>query len=68
MLRLNFPGYAEDSLQDISWDEWFEKFDERGLALLYQDKTARGQKSRFNKLVAREQPAGGGKKTLRAGK
>ncbi len=54
MLRLDFPGYTgQRSLQAISWDEWFEKFDERGLALLYQDKTARGQRSNFNKLVSR---------------
>src|SRR3954469_15721029 len=55
MLRLDFPGYSgEQSLQPIAWDDWFEKFDERGLALIVQDKTAGGQKSNFNKLVSRE--------------
>jgi len=55
MLRLDFPGYTgAQSLQPISWDDWFEKFDERGLALLVQDRTSRGQKSNFNKLVSRE--------------
>ena len=57
MLRIEFPGKpnAKDAkLQPISWDDFFEKFDERGLALVYQDKTARGQKSNFNKLVSRE--------------
>jgi hypothetical protein len=55
MIRLNFPGYSgEESLQEISWDDWFEKFDENNLALIVQDKTARGQKSNFNKLVKRE--------------
>lgn len=58
MLRLNFPGYTEENLQAISWDDFFEKFDERGLALLYQEKTARGQRSNFNKLVARETAEG----------
>jgi hypothetical protein len=54
MVRLDFPGYSGgESLQPISWDDWFEKFDERGLALLVQDTTARGQKSNFNKLVKR---------------
>jgi len=53
MLRLDFPGYTgEDKLEEISWDEFFSKFDERGLSLLVQDKTARGQKSNFNKLVS----------------
>jgi ferritin-like metal-binding protein YciE len=58
MLRLEFPGKpnAKDAkLQPISWDDFFEKFDERGLALVYQAKTARGQKSNFNKLVSREE-------------
>ena len=33
MLRLDFPGYSgEHSLEPIAWDDWFEKFDERGLA------------------------------------
>jgi ferritin-like metal-binding protein YciE len=55
IIRLDFPGYSGgESLQKISWDDWFEKFDDQGLALLYQDRTAGGQKSNFNKLVARE--------------
>ncbi len=55
MIRLDFPGYSgAQSLEPISWDEWFQKFDESNLALLYQDTTARGQRSNFNKLVGRE--------------
>lgn len=55
MIRLDFPGYSgEQSLEQIEWDEWFEKFDDSGLALLVQETTARGQKSNFNKLVSRE--------------
>lgn len=55
MLRLDFPGFSgEESLQHIGWDEWFDKFDERGLALLYQEQTAGGAQSNFNKLVSRE--------------
>lgn len=47
-------GYSgENSLEQISWDDWFDKFDETNLALLVQDTTARGQKSTFNKLVSR---------------
>jgi hypothetical protein len=58
MIRLDFPGYTgADSLEHISWNDWFEKFDESGLALLHQDTTARGQKSNFNKLIARETAA-----------
>jgi ferritin-like metal-binding protein YciE len=55
MIRLDFPGYSgEESLQPVSWDDWFEKFDESNLSLLVQDKTSGGQKSNFNKLVSRE--------------
>ena len=54
MLRIDFPGYAEGSLEDISWDAFFEKFDAKRLAMLYQDETSDGQQSRFCKFVSRE--------------
>lgn len=55
VLRIDFPGYSgKDRLEEISWDEFFEKFDDKGLAFLYQDKTAGGEESRFFKLVSRE--------------
>jgi hypothetical protein len=54
IIRLDFPGYSgADSLEEISWDEWFEDFDDKNLALLVQDETANGQKSNFNKLISR---------------
>src|SRR5690606_3879692 len=52
MLRIDFPGYAEESLEEISWDDWFRKFEEKNLAFLYQE-TIDGQPSRFFKLVDR---------------
>jgi hypothetical protein len=72
MIRLDFPGYSgQGKLEEISWDDWFDKFDESGLALLVQDKTARGQRSNFNKLVSRETAglsAAGGSKSSRSQK
>lgn len=60
MIRLDFPGFSgEGSLEVIEWDEWFQKFDDSGLALLVQDETAGGQRSNFNKLVSRETAKGG---------
>jgi hypothetical protein len=54
MIRIDFPGYSgKESLEPIEWDEFFQKFEEGQLALIYQEKTARGQKSNFNKLVKR---------------
>lgn len=59
ILRIDFPGYSgEGSLEPISWEDFFEKFDDRGLALVYQEETAGGQKSNFNKLVSAETAAG----------
>ena len=46
--------YMEDKLDEISWDEFFEKFEQEKLAFLHQDKTADGQISRFHKFVQRE--------------
>jgi hypothetical protein len=57
IIRLMFPGYSEseeDSLEEIGWDEWFQEFDKRNLALIVQEETATGKKSNFNKLVSRE--------------
>jgi hypothetical protein len=55
VLRIDFPGYSgKDSLEEITWDEFFAKFDEKNLAFLYQDKVASGEESRFFKLVSRE--------------
>ncbi len=52
ILRLDF-GEKDEALEEIEWDEFFEVFEESGLALLHQDKTADGKQSRFNKLVRR---------------
>jgi hypothetical protein len=54
ILRIDFPGGAgEDELEHISWDEWFQKFDEKDLAFLYQEEKASGEGSTFFKLVRR---------------
>lgn len=63
LLRINFPGYSgENRLEDISWDEFFKKFDEKKLAFLYQDETRDGETSRFWKFVSREGDKEGEKK------
>lgn len=57
ILRIDFPGYSGgESLQPISWDEFFEKFEEKNLALVYQETTSEGKLSNFNKLIHRESP------------
>lgn len=57
ILRIMFPGRPEsddEDLEEVSWEEWFKAFDANGLAFLYQEETADGHESRFNKLVARD--------------
>jgi hypothetical protein len=62
VLRINFPGYGgEDTLEEISWEEWYETFCERNLAFLYQDHTAGGKESRFFKLIANSEEGGNDK-------
>jgi hypothetical protein len=51
ILRIDFPGYSgEESLEEISWEEFFDKFDDKKLAFLYQEKTGGGEQSRFCKF------------------
>ena len=52
VLRINFPGYSgEDTLEEMTWDDWYKVFQENNLAFLYQEETAVGKESRFFKLV-----------------
>jgi hypothetical protein len=55
LLRIDLPGYSgKQSLEEISWEEFFEKFEEKKLAFLYQDETRDGEPSRFSKFVRRD--------------
>lgn len=55
ILRIHFPKYSkEESLEDIPWEEFFDKFEESELAFLYQDTTKDGKESRFFKFVERD--------------
>ncbi|SDH16090.1 hypothetical protein [Pelagibacterium luteolum] len=52
ILRIDF-GEAEEKLEQIEWQEFFDIFEANALSFLYQDKTADGGTSRFNKFVER---------------
>jgi hypothetical protein len=55
VLRIDMPGGAGDEYFDhISWEEWFEKFEDSKLAFVYQEEKADGSDSTFNKLVSRD--------------
>jgi hypothetical protein len=54
VLRIDYPGRGDDeALEPISWEEFFDKFEDSDLAFLYQEETAAGEESRFSKLVSR---------------
>jgi hypothetical protein len=52
VLRFDFQE-KDESLEEISWEEFLRKFEESNLALLYQEETSGGQESRFFKFVER---------------
>jgi hypothetical protein len=54
ILRIDFPDRGHDEkLTPISWDEFFQKFEESRLAFLYQNDTSNGRLSRFSRFVSR---------------
>lgn len=54
LLRIHFPEYSgREELEQISWEEFFDKFEESRLAFLYQEKTKDGKISRFFKFTRR---------------
>jgi len=50
--RFDFDG-EDAALEEISWDMFFEIFDESELALLEQEQTATGKTSRFFRFIHR---------------
>jgi hypothetical protein len=54
LLRIDFPGYTgAETLQPISWDEFFDTFEQRKLAFLHRAQSHDGGRSYFNKLIER---------------
>lgn len=50
VLEFNFPGYTKNRLQEISWEDWLNTFNERDLAFIYQEKLRNGSQSNFFQL------------------
>lgn len=58
VIRIDYPGFSgQQSLKQISWDEFFDKFEKNNLAFIYQEQTPTGRPSRFSKLVRRDSAA-----------
>lgn len=63
VLRIDFPGYTgEESLQQITWEQFFDKFEKEHIAFLYQEETEDNNTSRFSKLINRNKPDEEGRK------
>ncbi|HEX6771082.1 MAG TPA: hypothetical protein VF126_03590 [Acidobacteriaceae bacterium] len=63
ILRLCFPksrNRNDAALHEIDWNQFFEKFDQNGLSMVYQEKTAGGARSNFNKLIHAESESSSG--------
>ena len=55
VLLIDYPGYSgTQTLEAISWDEFFQGFEENELAFLYEDEKKAGSQSRFSKLINRD--------------
>lgn len=55
ILRIDFPGRrGQETLEEITWEEFFNTFEEKNLAFLFQEKTSDGKISRFNKIISRD--------------
>ena len=53
LLRIRFSDESSDTLKAIGWDKFFDTFEEKKLAFLYQEKTKDNKESRFFKFVTR---------------
>ncbi|WP_134090496.1 hypothetical protein [Olivibacter sp. XZL3] len=56
ILRIHFPKHSEhnDDLEEISWEDFFEEFEENKLDFLYQEEKADGEQSTFHKFIQRK--------------
>ena len=54
----NMPGVNiklyDDRMKEVSWDDFFARFEGDQLALVYQTETEGGKLSRFARIVRRE--------------
>jgi hypothetical protein len=53
-LCIDFPGASARSLERISWEEWFETFEDEELVFVYEAETAGAATSRWSQLATRD--------------
>ena len=61
VLRIDFedpsekqPNTPDQGLHRITWEDFFEKFDEADVQFLYQEQTSDGGTSRFCKFISKD--------------
>lgn len=52
VLRFDYE-LKESTMQPISWDEFFDHFEKRKLAFVYEESTPLGSEAKLTKLVSR---------------
>ena len=56
IVGIDFTELESDAnLEDVSWDDFFEKFESAGLAFRYRDEEQHGERSYFHRFVRREE-------------
>ncbi len=54
VLKIKFPGQdVGGKLRAITWDEFFQKFETKGLAFVYMEDAANGEPSQCYKFISR---------------
>jgi hypothetical protein len=67
VLLIDYPGYSStQTLEAISWDEFFKGFEENELAFLYEDEKQPGRQSHFSKLTNRDPAQSQNSRAVRA--
>lgn len=54
MLRIDFKDNSDGPLNEISWETFFEIFDESNMLFLYQEKTEEDEKDHFYKIINKD--------------
>jgi hypothetical protein len=57
VLRIDFGG-IDANLRQVSWEQWFKTFDDRGLNFIYQEQRSDGRQSNFFRLENPEREDG----------
>lgn len=53
VLRIGFEDEETDELERLSWEEFFEKFEEKALAMRYENEPAEGGVERYHEFFKR---------------